>query len=170
MGCGPTVVVPGMSTPPATAPRGTRTSRVRTASPAAVPSYTRPMVDCAERAQRCSGALSRAFGILGKRWNGVILGALSAGPAGFAELSRAIGAISDSMLSDRLSELVGAGLVSREVAAGPPVTVAYTLTEAGRALDPILADLEGWVRSYLPPEPTAAAGVAIVPDRTAPAR
>lgn len=119
----------------------------------------------ADRGQRCSAALSRAFGILGKRWNGVILGALGQGPAGFAELSRAIGAISDSMLSDRLSELVTVGVVSREVAAGPPVTVAYALTDAGRALDPILGELEGWVRNYLP-SPDAAA----VPDRTGAAR
>ena len=106
---------------------------------------------------RCNAALGRAFAILGKRWNGVILGALAAGPAGFAELSRAIGGISDSMLSDRLSELTAVGVVHRDVAAGPPVTVSYALTAAGRALDPILDDLGRWVLDNLPqgdvPEP-----------------
>jgi DNA-binding HxlR family transcriptional regulator len=134
--------------------------------PLASEPYTHGVSDPrADRTERCSVALSRAFEILGKRWNGVILGALSIGPAGFAELSRAIGGISDSMLSDRLSELVAVGVVSREVAAGPPVTVAYALTDSGRALDPILADLEGWVRNFLP-GPDAAA----VPDRTPAAR
>ncbi len=116
----------------------------------------------ADRTDRCSAALSRAFGILGKRWNGIIVGALAVAPAGFAELSRAITGISDSMLSDRLSELVAVGVVSRDVAAGPPVTVSYALTDAGRALDPILGDLEGWVRNYLP-APDAAA----VPEQPA---
>ena len=140
---------------------------VRHRPPGPTGPYARPVTaPDAAASQRCSVALTRAFGILGKRWNGVILGALSSGPAGFAELSRAIGAISDSMLSDRLSELAAVGLVSREVTAGPPVTVAYALTAAGRALDPILGDLEGWVREHLPATPDPAA----VPDRAASAR
>ncbi|MHA3704415.1 winged helix-turn-helix transcriptional regulator [Jatrophihabitans sp. YIM 134969] len=124
-----------------------------------------PSVERVERTERCTVALSRAFEILGKRWNGVIIGALSIGPAGFAELSRAVAAISDSMLSDRLSELVAVGVVSRDVAAGPPVTVSYSLTEAGRALDPILGELEGWVRTHLPLPDTPTAT-----ERTAAAR
>ncbi|MCU1689190.1 MAG: transcriptional regulator, partial [Jatrophihabitantaceae bacterium] len=38
----------------------------------------------------CDAALSRAFEFLGKRWNGVLLGTLITGPAGFSELRRAI--------------------------------------------------------------------------------
>ena len=33
----------------------------------------------------CDGALARAFEFLGKRWNGVILGTLTRGPAAFSE-------------------------------------------------------------------------------------
>ena len=61
----------------------------------------------------CDAALTRAFGFLGKRWNGVLLGALVHGPAGFAGLKRLVGGISDSVLSERLSELCEAGLVVR---------------------------------------------------------
>ena len=52
-------------------------------------------------AQECEPAaeqLARAFEFLGKRWTAVILGHLSHGPAGFRELSRGIGGISDSVL------------------------------------------------------------------------
>ena len=64
-------------------------------------------------ARRCATPrLSTAFGLLGKRWNGIILGALRTGPAGFAEIRRAIGSITDSMLSDRLGELCAAGMVA----------------------------------------------------------
>jgi len=42
---------------------------------------------------------------LGKRWNGVLLGTLTNGPSGFAELKRNVEGISDSVLSERLSEL-----------------------------------------------------------------
>ena len=35
--------------------------------------------------RQCDAALARAFEFLGKRWNGMILGTLAAGPTGFAE-------------------------------------------------------------------------------------
>jgi DNA-binding HxlR family transcriptional regulator len=95
-------------------------------------------------------ALARAFRFLGKRWNAVVLGHLSAGPAGFRELSRAIVGISDSVLSDRLAELGGAGLITRNVAEGPPVTVSYELTERGRALMPALDQIALWAQDNLP--------------------
>jgi DNA-binding HxlR family transcriptional regulator len=67
-----------------------------------------------EACERGDAALARAFEFLGKRWNGVVLGTLREGPAGFRELSRAIGRISDSVLSDRLSDLaLGAGAPTR---------------------------------------------------------
>ncbi len=98
---------------------------------------------------RCDAALSHAFGVLGKRWNGMILGSLIEAPAGFSEIRRALGGISDSVLSDRLSELTGAGLVIREVEPGPPVSVSYRLSEAGVALVPVLNDLMVWAREHL---------------------
>ncbi len=98
----------------------------------------------------CDAALARAFAFLGKRWNGVILGTLTSGPAGFAELRRALGGISDSVLSERLTELAGAGLVQRTVADGPPVSVSYGLTPAGQALLPAMQELTTWAAENLP--------------------
>src|ERR1700761_9096283 len=92
----------------------------------------------------CDAALTRAFSFLGKRWNGVLLGTLTYGPAGFAELRRAATGISDSVLSERLPELVGAGRVVRSVSSGPPVAVDYSLTPAGLALVPALNELTSW--------------------------
>jgi DNA-binding HxlR family transcriptional regulator len=95
-------------------------------------------------------ALARAFEFLGKRWTAVILGILGAGPAGFRELSRAISGISDSVLSDRLGELTRAGLVSRRVDEGPPVSVSYSLTSCGEALLPPLEQVSIWAQEHLP--------------------
>lgn len=100
--------------------------------------------------QACSAALTRAFGFLGKRWNGVLLASLGAGPLGFADLKRSVTGISDSMLSERLAELGEARLISREVVPGPPVSVRYHLTEAGRALLPALQALTAWAEEHLP--------------------
>jgi DNA-binding HxlR family transcriptional regulator len=100
-------------------------------------------------APACDAALGVAFGLLGKRWNGIILGVLSTGPSGFAELRRGIGPITDSVLSDRLTELASAGLVARTVTDARPPGVSYALTKAGSALVPILDQLAGWATDNL---------------------
>ncbi|MGX7681828.1 winged helix-turn-helix transcriptional regulator [Jatrophihabitans sp. DSM 45814] len=98
----------------------------------------------------CDAALARAFGFLGKRWNGVIIATLTSGPAGFSELRRAVVGISDSVLSERLSELCGAGLVERVVDGGPPLAVEYHLSPAGNALLPAMEELKVWADNNLP--------------------
>jgi DNA-binding HxlR family transcriptional regulator len=109
-----------------------------------------------ETCRRGDAALARAFDLLGQRWCGVVLGNLSTGPAGFRELARAIGGISDSMLSTRLTTLAEAGLVTRTVDDGPPLSVTYALTDAGHALIPALARISRWAEAHLP-EPDAIA-------------
>jgi DNA-binding HxlR family transcriptional regulator len=111
-----------------------------------------PQVDAAGCA-RGDAALARAFVFLGKRWNGVVLGNLNSGPAGFRELARAIGGISDSVLSERLSDLTNAGLISRTVEEGPPLAVSYALTERGQALMPALEQISRWAQEHLPGDP-----------------
>ncbi len=100
--------------------------------------------------QVCEAGLVRAFGFLGKRWNGVILGTLSTGATGFAELRRGVGSITDSVLSDRLTELAEGGLIERTVTGARPPGVTYSLTEAGAALLPILGQLTRWAEQNLP--------------------
>jgi DNA-binding HxlR family transcriptional regulator len=102
-----------------------------------------------EACQRVDASLARAFDFLGKRWNATVLGSLSAGPGGFRELSRTIDGISDSVLSSRLSELAAAGLIVRTVDDGPPVSVSYALTDAGRALMPALSQISSWAAEFL---------------------
>ena len=104
----------------------------------------------AHEPRACDSALSTAFSFLGKRWNGVLLGTLANGPAGFADLRRSIGGISDSVLSERLTELTTAGLIQRAVSQTPPITVEYSLTDAGTALTPALNELTDWARKNLP--------------------
>ncbi len=53
------------------------------------------------------------------------------------------------MLSERLAGLTQAGIVSRSVDPGPPVSVTYALTSAGRALLPALDELRAWAGVHL---------------------
>ncbi|MFI7385214.1 winged helix-turn-helix transcriptional regulator [Streptomyces sp. NPDC049813] len=93
--------------------------------------------------------MTRVFGLLGKRWTGLVVAVLMQGPVHFADLRRAIPGISERMLSDRLTELGTAGLVVRQVDEGPPLRVSYRLTAAGSALQPSLAELGAWAEKYL---------------------
>jgi DNA-binding HxlR family transcriptional regulator len=108
-----------------------------------------------QRAIHCDERLTGVFTLLGKRWTGVIIGALLERPARFAELARAIPGITEGMLSTRLVELKEAGLVDREVLDGPPIATVYRLTERGEALRPALLALGAWAGAHLLQSPGA---------------
>lgn len=89
-----------------------------------------------------------AMDVIGRRWTGIIIKAIGEGNAGFAEISRFVGHVGDTMLAKRLRELEADCLIERTVTPGPPVRVSYTLTVAGGALLPILDDITGWGHAY----------------------
>ena len=100
--------------------------------------------------QVCDVSLRRAFGFLGKRWNGVIIATIGAlGPVGFADLKRAVTGITDSMLSDRLTELASINLVVRSVTTTKPPSVTYALTDEGKRLLPVFDQLARWAHVNL---------------------
>ncbi|HEX7059833.1 MAG TPA: helix-turn-helix domain-containing protein [Solirubrobacterales bacterium] len=89
-----------------------------------------------------------AIELIGKRWTGAIVCALIERPLRFGELTRAVPGLSDRLLSQRLRELEDEGLVAREVEAGSPVRVTYSLTEKGAGLGPAIAELRAWARLW----------------------
>ncbi|HWV49698.1 MAG TPA: helix-turn-helix domain-containing protein [Microbacterium sp.] len=107
------------------------------------------MAETEEGIHICDAAVTLAFSVLGKRWNGMIIATLGTEPATFAALRRSVTGISDTVLSDRLTELAQAGLVARSVEAGPPVSVSYELSASGRELLPILEQLGTWASANL---------------------
>lgn len=89
-----------------------------------------------------------AIELIGKRWTGAIVCALTERPLRFGELGKSIPGLSDRLLSRRLRELEEEGLVEREVTAGTPVQVTYSLTGAGEELRPAIDELREWARRY----------------------
>ena len=85
-----------------------------------------------------------AIELVGRRWSGAIISALTDGPCRFGELNAAVPRLSDRLLSQRLRELETAGLVERKVVAGTPTKVTYSLTAKGADLDPALRELHEW--------------------------
>jgi DNA-binding HxlR family transcriptional regulator len=100
------------------------------------------------RRESCCSAYHAAIELIGKRWTGAILWALSERPHYFAELSQSIPGLSDRLLSRRLRELEREDLVERAVHAGSPARVSYSLTDKGRELGPAIRELRAWAKRW----------------------
>ena len=83
-----------------------------------------------EHCRLVSEVLSR----IGDRWSVMIVMVLGEGPARFNELRRAIGGVSQRMLTLTLRKLERDGLVSRVATADVPPRVEYALTPLGHSL------------------------------------
>ena len=94
----------------------------------------------------------RAVELIGRRWTGAVIRALCAGPRGFNELLATIPGLSDRLLTERLRELEGEKIVRREVLAGPPVRVQYSLTERGIELEPTIRTIGAWAERWIVPK------------------
>ena len=98
----------------------------------------------------CCPHYHEAVELIGRRWTGAIVAVLlEGGPMRFSEISNAVPELSDRLLSERMKELEGRGVVSRHVEQGPPVKVRYELTDMGRSLEPALQELKSWARRWL---------------------
>ncbi|WP_370017890.1 winged helix-turn-helix transcriptional regulator [Planotetraspora sp. GP83] len=90
----------------------------------------------------CGAAL--AMDVIGERWALLIARELMFGPKRFRDLRGGLPKASQNVLSQRLRELEGNGVV-RRVELGPPVsTHVYELTERGRQLEAVLIALARW--------------------------
>ncbi|HEX6353306.1 winged helix-turn-helix transcriptional regulator [Actinophytocola sp.] len=85
----------------------------------------------------CAPRTGTVFTLLGKRWNGQIIDLLLQQPARFGQLVAALPGLSNRVLTERLTELQEAGVVTRD--AGQ-----YTLTTRGEGLRPAIDALATW--------------------------
>jgi DNA-binding HxlR family transcriptional regulator len=99
--------------------------------------------------ESCCSAYHAAIELIGKRWTGAILFVLLDGPLRFSEVKTLVPDLSDRLLSERLKELEGEGIVERRASEGVPMRIEYVLTEKGRALEPAVRSLKVWARSWL---------------------
>ena len=109
--------------------------------------------------------------LLQEKWNLHIIRSLLAGPMGFNDLGRAVGA-NPTTLAQRLERLETLGVVDRTVHSVMPPRTSYALTCSGRALQDVIDAIERWGREHLTPEVTAspARGAGRPRPAAAPAR
>jgi DNA-binding HxlR family transcriptional regulator len=85
--------------------------------------------------------VAKAMELLDERWTLLIVRELVAGSERFNDLRRGVPRMSPTLLSKRLGQLVRAGVVDRRDGGGE---VRYTLTPAGRELQPVVEALGVW--------------------------
>lgn len=87
--------------------------------------------------------------ILGGKWAFSIVYSLLDGKKRFKELERSIEGINTRMLVKELKCMEENKILIREAFATIPPTVEYTLTEKGKKLEPILAELYKWGKEFV---------------------
>lgn len=88
--------------------------------------------------------LARSLDRIGDRWALLIIRELLLDDRTFRELEAALGGISPSILTQRLTQLTADGLVVRNEAPQRSKSVEYRLTELGRSLDRVVVELIRW--------------------------
>src|ERR1700730_15846632 len=98
-------------------------------------------------------AFQKAIEILGRPWNGLILGLLQDGPLRFSELEDGARGLGPKTLSARLRVLERSAIIARRVEAGPPVRVQYSLTARGHAFWRVAEASHRWCSELVADEP-----------------
>jgi len=95
--------------------------------------------------------VARSLDVIGERWALLIIRELLLGPKRFNDLLAGLAGASPNVISQRLRELTGSGVI-RQRDLGPPARVrVYELTDWGRELEPVVLHLGQWgTRAPLP--------------------
>jgi DNA-binding HxlR family transcriptional regulator len=95
---------------------------------------------------RCPTELT--LDVLGGKWKTVILCFLMQRSCRYAELRKLMPNLSDKVLTERLADLIDAGLITKKKAPGAPKIEIYVLTARARSLHSLLHDLYVWGKSH----------------------
>ena len=98
---------------------------------------------------RMCAKFQSAADLVAKRWTPLVVQLLLKGPRRYSELLNDLEVVTEGMLSQRLKELEGAGVVERRVIDCQPVRVEYRLTDKGRALGRVIGSLERWADEWI---------------------
>ena len=89
-------------------------------------------------------ALARALDVVGDRWTLLIVRELRPGPRRFTDLIDGLPGISRKLLTERLRDLEGDGILARRELPPPAARHVYELTDEGRDLTTAMAPLVAW--------------------------
>jgi DNA-binding HxlR family transcriptional regulator len=103
-------------------------------------------------------AIARALDFVGERWALLVVRELLLGPKRYTDLRRGLPNASPNVLSERLRELEGAGIVRRRTLPPPAGSRIYELTDWGLELEDVVMSLGRWAARS--PTPSSDAPIA----------
>ena len=89
-------------------------------------------------------AIARALDVVGERWTLLVVRELLTGPKRFKDLLDGLPGIGTTLLTGRLKDLEGYGVVRRATLPPPAGSRVYELTDLGRSLEPVIMALSRW--------------------------
>ncbi len=89
-----------------------------------------------------------AMEIISKRWVGLILFELLEGTKRFSEMESDL-PISGRLLSDRLKLLEQKEIIERNIYSEFPVRIEYSLSAKGKALEPVIREIQHWADDWV---------------------
>jgi len=99
-------------------------------------------------------AVASALDLIGDRWTLLIVRELLIRqPCRYTDVAQGLPGVATNLLAERLRQLEGRGILTREAAPPPVATTLFRLTELGEALRPVLIELSRWGLPLLGPSP-----------------
>jgi len=89
-------------------------------------------------------AVARALDVVGERWTLLLVRELLTGPKRFKDLLDGLPGIGTTLLTARLKDLEGHGIIRRVTLPPPAGSRVYELTDLGRSLEPVIMSLSRW--------------------------
>lgn len=89
--------------------------------------------------QACN--IARTLDLIGERWTLLLLRELFTGPRSYSQLEESLPGIGTNLLATRLKQLESDGFIEREKQPGMRKRRIYTLTDRGKALEPVLIEM-----------------------------
>ncbi|GMA07477.1 transcriptional regulator [Tetragenococcus halophilus subsp. flandriensis] len=101
------------------------------------------MMETRETTYTLCPKFEKAFSILGKKWNGLIIDVLLQEKSQrFVDMAHKIPMLSDRVLTERLKELENEGIVSKSDGL-------YQLTDKGAGLEDVLDSVRNWSQDWV---------------------
>ena len=93
--------------------------------------------------------ITNTLDLLGDKWTLVLIRDLFFGKRTYGDFQSSPEGIPTNILAERLKRLLENGIISKEAYQDRPVRYAYTLTEKGEALGPIVEEIAIWGLKYI---------------------
>ena len=107
-------------------------------------------MDTSDTIHRSGCPIATTLDFVGDKWSLVIIRDLLTGKSKYGELQDSPEGIPTNILANRLKSMVASGLLEKSPYQDRPIRHAYTLTERGKSVKPVLQEMCRWANAQYP--------------------